>query len=596
MSITLFGNWRLEVLEAIHTLPNRYVISGASAGNGTFDPVVGTVLLVDGVSWQLEAQYRPLGEDWQPSIMNQEVVLGQDYVNMHLILGSEDPLPPEDFKDIRFSAIFLGGHMIDVPYRPYAVRTSDLGQMPDGIFEAKLGIYYMGVRVRNIWGLPFKYDHVVDITPESRAALLQGGIQVLDSWTTEELEMLGQQVTNHGVALGPNIPGQSKTIFFKVDVTHALSRKHEVEFICRNTAGMADPNHQGRKAKQVIFVSRTIYDAQKNEFIIDVPEGTARIHINQVTLDENGLKKSVKKAKKNLPRTKSADLKKLKEILSSLLEGRNVDPCEIQRVLSCYCSSSGKDYSPYYYDPYYLIFTQFSARVIPRLPYSGQSGPIPYEDPLWKVLFAILAALLALLGGAEEAAQSAYEDEDLIIGTLHDYERHQLDAALCRIDTSRELKFRTVLDAQSNEDNQVTVEPDNLNGTVSISGDILSREEIEDLMYDAEETGNLDLIRVFKSGERTGLTFAQIEDWPDGWVRQDDQTRFDDEDRPTLRFGVVEGSDPANLVSNKGDSGSVWVHFDSKRPIALNHSGNPDANTATGSLLEFIVDRFGITF
>ncbi len=305
----------------------------------------------------------------------------------------------------------------------------------------------------------------------------------------------------------------------------------------------------------------------------------------------------MKKAKQSPPRSKGADIKKLKELLSSLLEGRNVDPCEIQRILSCYCSSHGKDYSPYYYDPYYLIFTQFSARVIPRVPYSGQSGPIPYEDPLWKVLFAILAALLALLGGAEEAAQSAYEDEDLIIGTLHDYERHHLDAALCHIDTSRELKFRSVLDAQTDEDNQTTVDLGNLNGTVSISGDILSREELEDLMLDAEEIGNLDLIRVFKSGGRTGLTFAQIEDWSDAWIR-DDQTRFNDEDRPTLRFGVVEGSDPANLVSNKGDSGSVWIHLNSKRPIALHHSGGhePSHNTATGSLLEFIVDRFGITF
>ena len=291
-----------------------------------------------------------------------------------------------------------------------------------------------------------------------------------------------------------------------------------------------------------------------------------------------------------------------------MLAGNDVDLCEIQRMLACCCSGGRPGSGVDRLDPFYLVFTKFGMRVVPKAPYGGQFGEIPYDDPWWKVLLALIAAILALVGALEESAQAAYEDEDLVIGTLHDSERHHLDAALCKLDTSRELGFLKVLDAQSNEDNSTPVEPGNLDGLITVESDFMTVAEVEELMDEAELSGDLGPLRVFKSGARTGTTFAQIDDWSGTWTRCDlepeddcddapeEITRFNDEDRQTLRFEAAEGEDPANLVSNRGDSGSVWIHFDSKRPVALNHSGNPDANTGTGSMLEYIVDRFGITF
>lgn len=276
MPITLYNNWRLEVLEAIHNWPNRYVITGASSGGGIFDPVAGNVHLVDGLAWVLDAQHRPPGGNWTPSTMRQEVVLGQEHVNLHLIVGAEDPLPAEDFRDIRLSCIFLGGRMMEIPYRPFAVRTTDLMQMPDGIFEARLGVYYMGVRVLNRWGVPFTSSNVVDITPESRAALALQGVQVLDDWSQNELDALGQELTPQGMVLGHLLPGSARTVYFKVDVSNARAKKHEVEFIFRNIEAMADPDHVGRKAKQQIFVSKVEYDSANNEYSVDMPQGTLR--------------------------------------------------------------------------------------------------------------------------------------------------------------------------------------------------------------------------------------------------------------------------------------------------------------------------------
>jgi hypothetical protein len=54
-------------------------------------------------------------------------------------------------------------------------------------------------------------------------------------------------------------------------------------------------------------------------------------------------------------------------------------------------------------------------------------------------------------------------------------------------------------------------------------------------------------------------------------------------------------------VSIPGDSGSVWVHTESLRPVALNHSGsrdaddNPTGDRAWASLLEDVFSALNIT-
>jgi hypothetical protein len=426
------------------------------------------------------------------------------------------------------------------------------------------------------------------------------------------LDALGQQMAPQGIVLGALLPGQSRAVYFKVDVSAARAKKHEVEFICRNTAGMADPDHIGRKVKQLIYVSKIEYNSANNEYRVDAPQGTLHLHVEQVGIDYLALRRALRKARRQreecLGGGAGADVEQIRRLLQDLLSGQRVDLCEIQRLLACHCLPDKGERCPPTIDPFYLIFTRFGVRIVPKAPYGGQFGEIPYDDPWWKLLIALIALILLLIGALEEAAQAAYEDEDLVIGRLHDSERHQLDAALCRLDTSRELGFLQVLDAQSDESNQVPVVPGNLNGTVPIAADFMTESEVDALFAEAADTGNMGVLRMFKSGARTGTTFAQLAAWAGPWERCDlapegdctdapeEITRFDDPDRPNLRFEAAEGEDPANAISDRGDSGSVWFHFDSKRPIALNHSGNRDANTATGTLLQFVVDRFGISF
>lgn len=597
MSVTLHSRWRLTVAAAIHTWDNRFVISGATTGDGVYPADVGLTVDVDGPTWQVEAQYRPPGGEWQPSAMIFQ--RGAEQVMLQSIIGAEDPLPTEDFFDIRLTAEYLGGTLFDVPYRPYAVRVADLGQMPDGTFETTLGRYYMGVKARNEWGLAYPEGYALDISDASRADLATRGIEVIDDWDPAELAALGQEQLGRGLRLAPLAPGNSRTVYFKVDVSGASPRKHPVEFVCLNTGGMHDPDHPARRITKRIHVSRTTVDAFHGRVVSEAPQGTLRMNLGQVVYDPVGMRRARRVRGDDAEQPGTHDLDELRRWLRALLAGEPVDVCAVHRTLWCRCVCGDRDGTGgprITYDPFYVFHTAFGATLTPGTPYAGPHGPLLFDDPFWKLLLAIIAWILAAIGGAEEAAQSAYEDEDFVIGTLHDFERHILDAAVCLLDTNRDLGFLTVLDAQGDEPNQ---EPkDALGGTAAVSNDVLTHEEVQDLIFEAEESGTLDPIRVFKSGARTGMTFAQMQGFSEfAWVRQDDQTRFDDLDRPTLRFEAEEDSDdPDNLISNEGDSGSVWVHDQSRRLVALNHSGRRDTNTATGSLLQYIVDRFGISF
>jgi hypothetical protein len=125
---------------------------------------------------------------------------------------------------------------------------------------------------------------------------------------------------------------------------------------------------------------------------------------------------------------------------------------------------------------------------------------------------------------------------------------------------------------------------------VSVSGQVMSKDEIKNILI----FGTRDDKRVFKSGARTGLTHALIDDLsPLPEPRQDDGTRFTIDQ---VRF--VRDPDFDTPTSKRGDSGSVWIHKKTLKLVALNHSGDADDNGdyAWGSLMEDVVARLGIRF
>jgi hypothetical protein len=602
MAIQLHGRWTLQITKAIHSWENRFRVADAAIGNGTYPPTVGLSLLADGAAWSLIAEYRENNAaPWKPSDMM--IDPAPERVDILAVIGAEDPLPKRDFEDIRWEARYQGGTMLEVPYRPAAVRTTDLFQMPDGIFETSLGTYYMAVRVVNRWGLPFTADHVLDITPASRAALAARGIQVIDAWSAAELASLGQTQAGGGMVLGPLTPGAGRTLFFKIDVRDAAPRKHEVEFICWNRTGMADPFHPARRVTKRIFVSRTRIDPATGVVEAEVQEGTLRFNLRQFAFDRTGAKRGRRRlppvpagGAARDPATRAA----LREALRAILEGRDIDPCRVVHLLACGCTGGngapGGERPPdkprdgrFTYDPFFSFPTRFDFTVTPRHPYTGQYGPIPFQDPWWKVLLLIIAAILLIAAALEHASDLAYHDEDLSIGTLERWQRDDVDAALCLLNTDRALGTDQVLDAQGDEDHRNPVTA--LDGLVTLVGPIMTRAEVEMIL--ATTPASDPRRQVFKSGATTGLTHGLMRSFvPDG--------------HPEANWSIDQLSidrDPAfnEPVSIPGDSGSVWVHTATRRPVALNHSGsvdadgNPTGDQATASLLEDVFRVLNVT-
>ena len=594
MVIQLYGHWNLTITKAIHNWENRFRIEGAGSGNGTYPPTVNQNIAVDGSSWSVIAEYRETDTDtWKPSEMMFDA--GLERVEIRAVMGAEDPLPSRDFEDIQWDARYMGDTMLEIQYRPYAVRTEDLFQMPDGIFETAMGTYYMAVNVVNRWGLPFSENHVIDISVESRTELAMKGINIIDSWSQSELSALGQTQKGNGMIIGPLIPGASRTVYFKVDVKNAAPRKHEVEFICRNMAGMADPDNPLRRVRKQIFVSSTTIDTETGEIVSEVEEGMLRLKIKQVAIDRKNGQLSRKKCtphKDKNPYKNSRE--RLRNTLQSLLDGKEIDPCIIQEILSCCCSqdpgnNGGTQPDPrkpsdgrFCYDPFYAFPTKFSYTVIPKNAFEGQYGPIPFEDPWWKVLLLIIAAILLLAGMLSEAADVAFQDEDLVIGTLGRIQRDDIDAALCVLDTDRALAFRQTLDAQSNEDFQNAVT--SLDGNIGLNGPVMTRAELDVIMtLPATDTQR----KVHKSGARTGVTHAIMT----GFAPRGHSKSTWTIDQLTLQTDP-DFNEP---VSRGGDSGSIWVHTDTLRPIALHHSGTDDDTLGRASLLEDVQRIMDIT-
>ncbi len=589
----LYGNWRLLTTKTIHTLKNRFRITGAESGNGTFDPVDGNVNHVTDINgWDLIAEYQNSGEtSWNLSKMKLLSRI-QNGAELKYVIGAEDPLPKEDFEDIQWDANFEG-RMIEVPYRPYAVRTTDVFQMPDGIFDTILGTYYMGVRVKNVWAEEFTATHTLDISNSSRSGLAAQGISIIDSWTAQELSRLGQVQTGRGISLHGLQPGQSKTIYFKVNVAAAAPRKYDIEFVHLDIAGTPDPHNPKRIAKKQFFVSSSHVDSTTGELVCNLKEGTIRMKLKEVGFDQKGARRARKKCECK-PSKKGQSIDELRKQLLEMLKEKNLDICDLQKTLEATlgidwdkcCDPTEVKAGKFCIKPFFMFPIKYELVIEPNPPFEGQYGPIPFDDPWWKVALLILAVILLIAGALSEGADVAYHDEDLVIGTLARFQGNDIDAALCKLKTDRTIHLREMIDARSDEPNTVFIS--SLNGLIALNGPVMTRAEIEGFLA----AGNIDNLRVFKSGARTGLTF--------GIINSTTTIGHTEVTWGLGQIGITTDTDPAfgnsMEISNSGDSGSCWVHHATLRPVGLNHSGEiSGADFAAASFLEDVQNILNIT-
>ena len=642
--LNFVGNWRIIIQSRDAGWDQRVIVKNTAEGTKTLNGTVGNTIDVTGKDqeyWELHIQHNDGTHGWQNSWLRPgpKNIDGSKIIQ---VIESEDITTSSSDRDFNDLIIRLEKRgMIEQPSKPFAVWPVTMQMMPDGIFESSLGQYFMAVKVRNIWTKTWQVGSTVGLTQRCRNWLAAGGISVVDSWSSVDQATTGQEVVSGRILVGDLQPWHTKTIYFKVDVTNAKIRKHNIEVEILEP-GAPDPNHPNRKAINQIFVSQTVYDASKKAFVSECDRGSMTVAIRELSVDYNTFKRAIGKAREIFKTdgeggTRPPDtpmgrpgpggrycsrqhLEKLRQELLDFLNGKQVDICAIWRDLQCCCASGGfngggdgpgDDWTGK--NPTGMEFFAFPTVLDYTIEYkpgfTGQFGPIPYDDPWWKILLIIIAIILSIAAAVSAAADLANRSDDVVIGqvtrSLLREVDNLVDAAVVTLNGNRGLRpgIFSYLDAASGEPNTNPLV--SLNGVIDTPGTTLTNADITARIaayaLDPTDPGAREGVRVIKSGATTGLTFGLMTD-----VRDMSRNDHDDVTRTFINQVFIE-EDPDNPmeVSDSGDSGSIWIQFERDaggNPIftivALNHAGpiDPPNDHAWGSRIEDVMNELGIHF
>jgi hypothetical protein len=282
------------------------------------------------------------------------------------------------------------------------------------------------------------------------------------------------------------------------------------------------------------------------------------------------------------------------------------------RDLQCCCASGGggdDDWSTHTGTG--LEFLSWPTRVDYRVdytnPFASQFGPVPFDDPFWKVVLIVVAVILTLAAVASAASDLENRGTEVAIGVITGslldaptamptplpprLDRGSVDAAVATLNGSRSLtpNVFSFLDAEPGEANPT---PTTTAGRIDSSGGIVSNAELFALLDTAmTDPAAMEALRVYRSSARTGISFGRID-------RADGLSPRTDSDGTTRYFLnqlriVEDGTTPAN---NKGDSGSLWLQVGTDRIVGHHHGGCPKDNRAMATRIEDVIDAMAIRF
>ncbi len=641
------GDWRITVSSRDAGWSQRVVATNTAGGTRTLNGVPGASMDVYGngqAHWTLRIEHNDGSSGWQPSWLSPtSSVAGLRY---EFSVASEDTTTgssDRDFNDlvIRLQKLGLAAQLVP----PFAVRPESLQAMPEGIFEATLGRYFMAVRVTNIWTVPWPANARVGLTDRCRAWLAAAGVVVHDQWAAEDEAALGQQVIGGRVVVGALPVWNSRLIYFKVDVAAATQRKHKVELqVFDNASGTEDLALVNPKATAPISVSRTTYDPTRQAFLSQCDAGVLTASIKALTVDLSTFKRAMGNARKLLRGPGGAGtggssgtggrcgrdpyfLDRIRKQLRAFLDGKDVDLCAIYRELVCRCMCGGDGGTgrpggdgPWTggKDPGLTFFawpTVVEYGIDYQPPFRGQYGPFPFDDPWWKILLIIIAILLSLAAAVSSVADLANRSDDVVIGTLTrsilnalsaqpavpppSTDPGSIDAAVVTLNGNRTLSSAifTLMDAEAGE--FYTAAPIvALGARIDTPGSTLSNANIDaifqNLAANPGDPAAQAAVRAYKSGARSGLGRAVLAAVVPIAARTDDGVTVYFLNQ--IRF--AQDADTSDSLSCAGDSGSLWIQEGSNAVIGLNHAGPADdsGGSATACRIEDVMNQLGIRF
>lgn len=643
--LTFTGDWRIGVTSRDASWNQRVVINGAAGGVWTLGGNPGAILDVYGIGqapWTLRIEHNDGQHGWQASFLRgTSAIVGVHY---SWLVESEDDTSPasdRDFNDLVIRLDKLG--MLAQPVPPFAVMPGTLQAMPEGVFEATLGRYLMAVRVQNIWTLPWPASARVGLTDRSRAWLAAAGVNVIEAWSVRDLEALGQSVASGRVLAGSLAPWDQRIIYFKVDVAQASVRKHVVELQVSSDQGAEELALINKAARAPISVSRTTFDPARSAFVGRCDQGVMTASIKKMTVDLRTFKSAVELARRmwndgtgtgggsggggagggSTGRCNRLALEKARDQLRAFLDGKEVDLCAVWRLVACCCAGGagqsgggggGGDWTGEL-DPGLGFFAWPSVvdyGVDYTHPFTGQYGPIPFQDPWWKILLIIIAIILSLAAAASGGADLVNRSDDRVIGTLTRSVLNALknkpatpppvtdpgsvDAAVVTLNGNRGLTpaIFTVLDAAAGE--AATTPIVALGGKIDTPGTVLTNAQIgaifQNLADNPGDPAAQDAVRMFKSGARSGTSTALLASVVPI------QPRGPEDDGSTVFFLNqlrLVADETGDATSCPGDSGSLWFQKSSLAVIGLNHAGG-DGAEAIACRIEDVLAAMAIRF
>lgn len=267
-----------------------------------------------------------------------------------------------------------------IPNRPFATEPITGMMTPDGIFEVALGQQNVNAHVLSSAG------------------------------TAANVQIYVESVSDPGIIITPTThfianaaTGVAHLFSWQADFTAASPGKHLISFIVETPGG----GHQ--RVIKKIFVTKMAFDPVSGGYSITSPEGILGVRITGMLGPKDPLCCRSRGDQTDCrdgvchPRNPSESIRGALTRAAALASADNNS-----RNLLHYLSRGFKGHDPnFVFCAPQVLLGEIESIVTPTPPFEGQYGDLPFQDPWWKVLLAILAVLLLIAAAIAEAVDGS---------------------------------------------------------------------------------------------------------------------------------------------------------------------------------------------
>jgi hypothetical protein len=237
---------------------------------------------------------------------------------------------------------------ITIPNRPFATEPITGFMIPDGIFEVALGKQLLNAHFTNIAAAAAK-----------------------------DIRIYVEGVSHPSIAITPfthsinNLEGNAvRVLSWNADFSSTPPGTYAVSFIAETSVGR-------KRIIKKIFVTRVQFNPASTTFTAETPEGVIAVKFQDLVVPKNKCCGGKRKLK--------------------------VDDTESAQLFNSFGRLFNGHDSDFEFCPPGFLPLNLEAAITPRVPFPGQYGDLPYQDPWWKVLLAIVTVILLIAAAIVES-------------------------------------------------------------------------------------------------------------------------------------------------------------------------------------------------